>query len=123
MVLEGLNKMIEKFPCPICDKPIAASSMKRHARDFHAVELKDKHVPHTKMELRILKVLTIRAMDRDQLVKRLKIPRSTIYDGIKKLLRRGEVDTKRVNIGIGRPREMFFRPGITSWDGNLNSRL
>jgi hypothetical protein len=115
--------MIEKFPCPICDEPLAASSMKRHARDFHAVELKDKHIPHTTMELKILKVLTIRAMDRDQLVKRLKTPRSTIYDSLKKLLRRGEVDQERRNIGIGRPREMFYRPGITSWDGNLDTRL
>ncbi|MHA1368872.1 MAG: helix-turn-helix domain-containing protein [Promethearchaeota archaeon] len=65
---------------------------------------------HSYLELKLLDILKNGPMTRDQLVKELQRPRTTIYDGLRKLMIRREIKRFPVhdkNKGKGRPKVAF----------------
>ncbi|MBD3188945.1 hypothetical protein GF325_19110 [Candidatus Bathyarchaeota archaeon] len=71
---------------------------------------KDQLSSHSELETQLLGVLEDGPKTRDQLVKKLGIPRTTIYDGLKKLIINKEVKKYPLivpNRGRGRPKVLF----------------
>ena len=126
-VIQTMQQAIEIKPamttgmCPVCDEPwrYSAKFIREHLRMQHPVEyqayldekkdeLKLKSISAT--EERLVALLKEGPQTRDQLVKKLRIPRTTIYDGLRKLIRRNEVKkfplfaTERSR---GRPQVLF----------------
>ena len=65
---------------------------------------------HSKLELQLLELLSKGALTRDQMVKKLDIPRTTIYDGLKRLIIRSEVKKYPLHTqerARGRPKVLF----------------
>jgi len=66
--------------------------------------------PMTNLEHRLVQLLSSGALTRDQMVKMLDIPRTTVYDALKRLIQRGKVlkyPSEKVDHGKGRPLVMF----------------
>ena len=65
--------------------------------ELNAINLSEKRIPendsYSELEIQLLDVLKQGPMTRDQLVTKLEIPRTTIYDGLKKLMNRKEVSS------------------------------
>lgn len=65
---------------------------------------------HSKMEIQLIKALSDGAMTRGQLVKKLGIPRTTLYDGLKRLIQCNEVMKYPLHaqeMSRGRPKVLF----------------
>jgi len=65
---------------------------------------------HSKLEITLLELLAGGAMTRDQMVAKLGIPRTTIYDGLRSLIQRNEVMKYPVHTHErvrGRPKVVF----------------
>jgi len=65
---------------------------------------------HSKLEITLLELLAGGAMTRDQMVAKLGIPRTTIYDGLRSLIQRNEVMKYPLHaqeMSRGRPKVLF----------------
>ena len=63
---------------------------------------------HSKLELRLLELLSKGALTRGEMVTKLGIPRSTIYDGLRGLIKRNEVEKYPLHAQErGRPKVLF----------------
>lgn len=65
---------------------------------------------HSKLEVQLLDLLSNGAMTRGEMVKKLGIPRTTIYDGLKRLIVRNEVKKFPLHTqerSRGRPKVLF----------------
>ena len=74
------------------------------------VKLKSPRSIKSRLELQLVELLSKGPLTRDQMVKKLTVPRTTIYDGLKRLIVRNEVKKYPLynqEKAKGRPKVLF----------------
>lgn len=84
--------------------------MESHLIDLSSGKGEDRFKSLSPLEERLVDILKEGPLTRDQLVKKILVPRTTIYDGLKKLIVRNEVRKYPISgeeRSRGRPKVMF----------------
>jgi hypothetical protein len=123
-VIARFNHALRTGTCPLCRNAwnLSKDAMRLHWQQYHPDEYDDYRRARTEMNIgfkiesisaneeRLVALLKEGPQTRDQLVRKLHVPRTTIYDGLRKLIERDEVKkfplfaTERSR---GRPQVLF----------------